>query len=672
MKCPLCSMEISQASRACRHCGHVFNQETYEKLSLYMNLQREMANLNAVKNNLQTALEGLTSRLKVYEKLLENDLHKEIRAARKKEREEKEIKPEDIVEPVQAAEPASARAAPKLPSLEKKKLLLQELAKTEKEGLKKKLSFEVKVGQKWLLIIGIITMLFGIGYFLKYAFDEGWIGPLARLAMAYAWGIILIVGGNRFRRKEFRLFGLCLIGGGLAVLYFSAFAGFQLYHLMSSFPSFVIMIIITVFATLLAVLFDTMWLAVLAILGGFLTPVLLRTGVDNQIVLMTYMTILNLGILGVAFYKRWGMLNILGFILTYTLYAGWYFSHYERSKFYPAIAFLTVFYLIYSFIPFVYHFFRARAEEVKGLFIVTPNAFISFAFSYVMIKGLFAKEWAAIVTICYSLVFALMALFIYKKNLHKRVSFDALLVQSGIFLIITVPIFFSGYRITFYWTFEAFLFLLFAVVLKKRSLAVLSYAVLALAGTKFLFYDYAALFRFSLEDFSIERSYTFMLAERLLTSVFLLLVAYGCARTIKRTRAAKHPPSTAFGPTDSTVILTLWLIVLFIVLNVETASFFHDYLFDARLAAVSALWGLYSAGLMIAGFRSNSRQLRTVSLILFLVTLLKVFIFDMAKFSTPYRIISFIILGLLLIATSYLYYTYKDRIQQAFESIRKA
>ena len=34
----------------------------------------------------------------------------------------------------------------------------------------------------------------------------------------------------------------------------------------------------------------------------------------------------------------------------------------------------------------------------------------------------------------------------------------------------------------------------------------------------------------------------------------------------------------------------------------------------------------------------------------------------MSNFSTPYRIISFIILGLVLVATSYLYYRHKDRI----------
>jgi uncharacterized membrane protein len=88
-------------------------------------------------------------------------------------------------------------------------------------------------------------------------------------------------------------------------------------------------------------------------------------------------------------------------------------------------------------------------------------------------------------------------------------------------------------------------------------------------------------------------------------------------------------------------------------------------LIQARFAAVSVLWTLFSVALMLLGFRKNSAAARKVSFTLFSLTVLKVFLFDMANFSTPYRIISFIILGLMLVGTSYLYYKHKDRIISA-------
>jgi len=100
----------------------------------------------------------------------------------------------------------------------------------------------------------------------------------------------------------------------------------------------------------------------------------------------------------------------------------------------------------------------------------------------------------------------------------------------------------------------------------------------------------------------------------------------------------------------------------------EISLFFREYLPAARFAALSVLWTVFSVALMLLGFKENRPGLRKVSLGLFAVTLGKVFLFDMANISTPYRIISFIILGLVLVGTSYLYYKFKDKIQSAMAS----
>ncbi len=97
-------------------------------------------------------------------------------------------------------------------------------------------------------------------------------------------------------------------------------------------------------------------------------------------------------------------------------------------------------------------------------------------------------------------------------------------------------------------------------------------------------------------------------------------------------------------------------------LNIEIAGYFYDYARPARFAAISVLWALFATALMVLGFARSATTLRRCSLVLFAVTLLKVFLWDMAHVSTPYRIVSFLVLGLMLIGASYLYHRYKARI----------
>jgi len=146
-------------------------------------------------------------------------------------------------------------------------------------------SAEVRLGQKWLLIAGLVITVLAVGYFLKYSFDRNWIGPAGRVALAYLAGIAMLGVGEFFRRRKLKLFGLYLLGGGIAVLYFASYAAFQIYDLIGQLPAFGLMALVTALAGVLSLYHDTKWLAVLGIIGGFLTPVILSTGTDNQIAL---------------------------------------------------------------------------------------------------------------------------------------------------------------------------------------------------------------------------------------------------------------------------------------------------------------------------------------------------------------------------------------------------
>lgn len=646
MNCPKCGNAIESLGRFCNKCGQDFGEELYDKFSFYFGLREEFDKLTRLQHSLYSAIANVSAKIKKYEEVLDRDLKLQASALageRKPVRSQHEA-PETERQPVVIAQPFPEISIP--------------AEAVDREPKRSSAEFEVNLGQKWLLITGILTMVFGVGYFLKYSFEQGWVGPAGRVAAAYLWGIAFLVAGGRFRKKIER-FGLSLIGGGIAVLYFAAFAAFQIYHLFGQAPSFGVMVLITVLAGALAVYYDTKWLAVLGLIGGFLTPVLLTTGQDNQIALMTYMTILNLGLLGIAFRKKWDLLNTLGFVFTYLLYSGWFMTHYAQSKFWPAILFLNIFYLIYSIAPFAYQFLRQTRERAQGYLIMVPNSFIAFSFSYSMIKDYFSLPWVSVVSLFYAGVFLGMASTLVRKGKQDQEAFVVLLGKAALFLIITVPLIFSRHWITIFWAVQALALLWMGVKLGRRGLIIGAYTLAGITIGKFLLYDYDTIFRFAVDrDFSFVQSYTYLLPERFITmavlSGALLSAGYMTLRAGLR--------SLSEDVKDAGLVFAVWAGLLFVMLNVETSGFFHDYLPAARFAALSVLWTVFAVILMIKGVRDNISPVRKVSFGLFLVTLLKVFLFDMSDVSTPYRIISFIILGLVLVGTSYLYYKFRDRL----------
>ena len=638
MKCPGCRHIITRTSSFCESCGFGFSPEFRSKLELYLELRGDLDRLRSIaKNDLSDGIEKLSTKIEKY--YTAGD--------------------EPAAPPPAPAKPeAAVPAAPARPEAMSPAFITAAPAPkpqvTKEEKRRNDINFETAMGQKWLLIIGIVATVFGVGYFLKYSFDQGWVGPAGRVALAFIWGAAFLFGGDMFRKRlNMENFGLSLSGGGIATLYFATYAAFQIYHLIGQAPSFLLMVMVTALAGLLAVMYDTKWLAVLGMIGGFLTPVLLGTGQDNQLVLMSYMTILNLGLLGVAFYKKWDLLTVLGFFFTYLLYAGWYANYYKPEKFWPALIFVTIFYLIYTVMPFITRFVRKEPVTNKGFSIIIPNSFIAFGFSYYMVKEHFSIEAVGVISVFYAAVFLYMASYAYKSGKKDTEGFVVLAGKAMLFLIITVPLVFSKHWISVFWSAQAMALLWMGARLENKPLSRSALALFILTAIKLFFYDYHDVFGLRY-DYCIDPSYWHMAAERLGTfGIFFTLFYMGSdlARVKKLALAGK-------GETYPFMYSLLGLLS-FMFLNIETSAFFHDALPAARFAAVSVLWALFSVGLIIAGFRTASAALRKTALALFMATIVKVFFFDMTNISTPYRIISFIMLGLLLVGTSFLYHKYK-------------
>src|SRR5579864_3824229 len=170
---------------------------------------------------------------------------------------------------------------------------------------------ESRIGSHWLNRIGIAALLIGVSYFLKFAFDNNWIGPAGRVTIGLLAGIAMVVWSERFRSKGYKAFSYSLKAVGIGAMYLSLWAAFQVYSLIPSSFAFVMMLAVTAATAAMALAQDAQILAAFALTGAFSTPLLLSTGQNREIALFAYVAILDLATLALVRFKPWRRLLVM-------------------------------------------------------------------------------------------------------------------------------------------------------------------------------------------------------------------------------------------------------------------------------------------------------------------------------------------------------------------------
>lgn len=178
------------------------------------------------------------------------------------------------------------------------------------------------VGENLINKLGVLILVLGISYFVKYAIDKDWINEPARVGIGILAGS-LVLGIAHKLRKKYASFSSVLVAGAIAIFYFTIAIAFHEYQLFNQNIAFAIMVLITAFSCFLSLSYNRMELAILSLIGGFAVPFMISTGSGNYQVLFSYIAILNIGILSIAYFKKWSLVNTLAFIFTTILYLAW-------------------------------------------------------------------------------------------------------------------------------------------------------------------------------------------------------------------------------------------------------------------------------------------------------------------------------------------------------------
>lgn len=528
-------------------------------------------------------------------------------------------------------------------------------------------SLENRIGSEWFNRVGILAMLIGMAWFLKLAMDNHWIGPLGRVLIGLVAGAGLIAWSERFRGRGYAVFSYSLKAVGSGTLYLSLWAAFSLYHLIPPGVAFAAMILVTAFIGFMAWAQDAELLGLYAIVGALSTPILVSTGVNHEVTLFTYLLVLDVAALVLVALRPWSRLLFAAYAGTAMLFGGWWSDYYTEGQFGWTAFFLSCFFLIFAFAP---RLVRVDLEDGAPhsmwdnlALVVLPVANAALGFiAYYSLFDWFKSDWAgAFLAVGFAAFYLLLLRLPAWGRLRESTALLSALHLTAVvvFLTIAIPMKASGRWLTIGWLVEGAALLWVASRVRLRLLRGLALLCLELGFIALVINNPSA----STMPIFNERFGSYCVGIAVFAfAAWLVLKAKADKETDESGLGSGSWPVIAAG-----AVLTVNFLIL-LAIGWEIHSYWWTLLwrgdgnwiqmrnYQIYAQFTYSIWFMvFGAILLGVGFWRRSAFLRWQALILMAITIAKVFVYDMSELSQGYRVLSFVGLGALLFAVSFVY-----------------
>ncbi|MGQ2982390.1 DUF2339 domain-containing protein [Flavobacterium sp.] len=437
------------------------------------------------------------------------------------------------------------------------------------------------IGENLINKIGILILVLGISYFVKYAIDKDWIGEPARVGIGVLAGGIVMLVAHRLR-KNYKAFSSVLVAGAVSIFYFTIAVAFHDYQLFSQTVAFMIMVAITAFSAFLSVLYDRQELAALTLIGGFAVPFMVSTGSGNYIVLFSYITILNVGILAIAYYKKWGLIKLQAYVFTVLLFAGWLITEMDAGTlpYRGALAFAFTFYFVFLLMNIINNVRRKTPFSNMELSILVSNTFLFYAAGMVILENS-TPEYKGIFTLLLGVFNFCFSWLLYKKLHIDQRAIYILIGLTLTFVTLAIPIQFEGNYITLFWAAEAVLLLWLAQKSKIESFRFGSAIVQALMLIS-LVMDWMDLYYYG-------KSLRIIINPAFMTSLFAIASCFGVILLLRKDTGIYKLYGLSFNVANYQKIVGIFTLILVYTSGFWELSFQADTYLESTYAAYSLL-----------------------------------------------------------------------------------
>ena len=444
---------------------------------------------------------------------------------------------------------------------------------------KSKNNFEKFIGENLINKIGIIIIIIGAAIGAKYSIDNDLISPLTRIILGYLLGLGLLGFGIKLKKKYIN-FSAVLVSGAIAILYFITYAAYSFYELFPQSVAFAIMVFFTLFTVIIALNYNKQIIAHIGLVGAYAVPFLLSENSGNVTILFSYMAIINIGILVIAFKKYWKPLYFSSFLLTWLILMSWYTTSYKTEEhFGMALVFISLFFVIFYTTFLAFKLLQKEKFNLTDILLLMANSFVFFGFGYSILDSHeIGSQLLGVFTLCNGVLHFIVSAIIYKQKLGDKNLFYLVSGLVLVFVTIAIPVQLDGNWVTLLWVGEAAL--LFWIG-RTKNIAVYEY----------ISYPLMALAIFSIyQDWSIGYSYYSNITTKttpifnisFLTSV-LFICSFGFIYSINNNKNHRTPLKIELSKIISFLIPAIILSTLYIAFRLELENYWQNLYADSSL-----------------------------------------------------------------------------------------
>ena len=340
--------------------------------------------------------------------------------------------------------------------------------------------WELILGGNWLARVGILAVIIGVGFFLKLAFDNDWIGEGGRVALGIAGGLALL-GLAEYLRTRYMVYAQTLAGGGIAVLYLSIFAAFSFYGFLNVYVATGFLFGISATAATLAIRYNAVALAVIGIVGAFTAPFVLGAfgdkpeplelgGLDG-VETMVYVVIVDLAVLALSTVRNWRWFTLLALLGSLASFGLWYEDSGGDLSLLVAHGSLTAIFLIFVGATTLFHVIWKRVPEAFDQTLMIVNALAYFGISYGLLWDEL-RSWMGTFSLLMALFYVGVGVLAFRRSRENVYLSLTALGIAIVFFTVAIPVQLGGPWISVAWAVEGSVLFWLSFRLRRPQLRV--------------------------------------------------------------------------------------------------------------------------------------------------------------------------------------------------------
>jgi len=516
------------------------------------------------------------------------------------------------------------------------------------------IDWERILGLNWLAIVGVVSLVIGVGFFLGLALQNNWIGEKGRFMLAVATGLTLIAAGEYFRFKA-PTWSRSAIGGGISILHMSNFA------LIAMFDGSIVVatgyfleILVVLLGGLLALRYNSKLIAILSLLGAFFYPILVFPSEEWLFLIGLYVIIVDAGILLISSLRNWPWFTLTGLVASYLVTGAWIGLDSSSVGLLTAELSLIGVFLIFVGATTLFHIIWKREPGRITFTLMTLNAVFFYGETVSLIWNTH-QAWAGSITLALSVFYGLFAYIANRiENVSPRLALFSVAI-GFVFVTIAIPIQFTDGWVTIAWVAEGVTAIWIGFILRNEVMRIFGLGVLALASVVLLMQT-----PFERSGFTPIFNGEFLVFGMAISGFYLSAYIYSHYKNLLELWETNNTLSLVIAANAFTLwILSAEAITYFDISNLSQSNN------EIGVFSLTVIWSMYSTFLILIAMARKSRELRLGSVVISTIAIAKFVLVDsILALDTNvsgyiplgnFFFITYLVLVINLISSSYIY-----------------